>query len=168
MASIPGVVAGGVPPRWQVQHVTTWRPPKLSLLILFITSTICRATSFRGGSFSHCGFEPPAPTWQSPQHTFRAAENRPMVPMNSSTVKPFNTLIFLKTSSAIWGLACAKAMPPNGTVAPSNATALRYINSRFDGSFIATFSLDFGSHEHGENIPACNRVGSMMIQSDRK
>src|ERR1700722_4311149 len=137
MASIPGVVAGGVPPRWQVQHVTTWRPPKLSLLILFITSTICRATSFRGGSFSHCGLEPPAPTWQSPQHTFRAAENRPMVPMNSSTVRPFRTFIFLKTSSAICGLACAKATPPaKGNAAPSHATAPRTIHARF-GSFIA-------------------------------
>src|SRR5580698_6423198 len=138
MASMDGVVAGGVVPRWHVQQVTAWRPPKLSLLILFITSTMWRATSFRGGSLSHCGLEPPAPTWQSPQQTFKAAEKRPMVPMNSSTVKPFSTFMFLKTSSAICGLACPKAAPPKGTDAPSNATALLYITSRFDGSFIAT------------------------------
>src|ERR1700685_3036061 len=144
MASIPGVVAGGVVPRWQGQQVTTCRAPQLSLLTLSIPSTTRRATSFRGGSLSHCGLEPPAPTWQSPQHTFKAAEKSPMVPINSSTVRPFKTFIFLKTSSAIWGLACAKATPPNGTVAPSNATALLYINDRFDGSFIAAspcFSL---------------------------
>src|ERR1700733_6878025 len=138
MASMGGGVAGPPLPRWQVQQVTIWAPPKLVLLMVFTIAIILRATAFRGTSLSHCGLEPPAPTWQSPQHTFRAAEKRPMVPMNSSTVRPFNTLIFLKTSSAICGFACAKTAPPNGTAAPSNANALLYITNRFDGSFIAT------------------------------
>ncbi len=98
-------------PRWQVQQVTTCRPPKLSLLIAFTIRTMRRAIFFRGGSSSHFGFEVPAPVWQSPQHTVRAAEKSPIVPMNSSTGIPFSTWIFLKTSSAICGFdeVCANA-----------------------------------------------------------
>src|SRR5580700_10988220 len=130
MESIEGVVAGPPLPRWQVQQVTIWAPPKLVLLMPCTIEIILRATIFRGGSLSHCGLEPPAPTWQSPQHTLRAAEKRPIVPMNSSTVRPFSTWTFLKTSSAICdpALVCAKATPPNGRAAPSQATAPVNIN----------------------------------------
>src|SRR5579859_6036704 len=130
-----GVVAGPPLPRWQVQQVTIWAPPKLLLLMPCIIEIILRATCLRGMSLSHWGSDPPAPTWQSPQQTFRAAEKRPMVPMNSSTVRPLSTWTFLKTSSAICGLACARATPPNGTVAPSSANAP--VNIRFfDENFI--------------------------------
>src|SRR5215472_11787408 len=111
-----GVTAGLGVPRWHVQHVTIWRPPKLSLLIAFTIWIIRRAMSFRGGSSSHFGLEVPAPVWQSPQHTVNAAEKRPIVPMNSSTGMPLSTWMFLKTCSAIGGLVCAKALPSHTSV----------------------------------------------------
>src|SRR5947209_5123561 len=120
MVSMLGVVDGFCAPRWQVQQVTCLAPLKFSALILFTISTIRRATTFRGGSAAQSGWSVPAPVWQSPQHTLRAAENSPMVPMNSSTGMPFSTWIFLNACSDIWGrappCACANATRPNGSV----------------------------------------------------
>src|ERR1700680_1757802 len=99
MESSGGVTDGAEIPRWQVQQVTAWRPPKLVWLMVFTIWAIWRALSFRGGSSSHFGLDVPAPVWQSPQHTFRGAEKSPIVPMNSSTGIPFQTLMFLKSCS---------------------------------------------------------------------
>src|SRR6185369_766890 len=114
--SIGGVIEGAGLPRWQVQQVTTWRPPKLSRLIALTIVTILRAICFRGGSASHCGFDVPAPTWQSPQQTLSAAENSPIVPMNSSTGMPLRTWIFLKACSDVCGLAAAGAWARANTI----------------------------------------------------
>src|SRR5438552_3501365 len=84
--------------------------------------TICiirRAVRFFGGSSSHLGFDVPAPVWQSPQQTVNAAENSPMVPMNSSTGIPFRTWTFLKTWSDICGCG---AWPPAAATLVTHAT----------------------------------------------
>src|SRR5262249_28585012 len=154
-----GVMEGAGLPRWQVQQVTTCRPPKLSRLMAFTMVTILRAICFRGGSASHCGFDVPAPTWQSPQQTLNAAEKSPIVPMNSSTGMPFSTWIFLKACSDICGLAaagaCARARttPAEGApgmfvqvvvnrmlIAPAIAPTR---STRFAGSFIYSSTYKF-------------------------
>ena len=92
-----GVTIGRSLPRWHVQHVTTCRPLKLSRLMAATIWIIRRAVRFFGGSSSHFGLDVPAPVWQSPQQTLSAAENSPIVPMNSSTGIPLRTCTFLKT-----------------------------------------------------------------------
>src|SRR5262249_7083824 len=118
-----GVAIGRSLPRWPVQQVTTCRPLKLSRLM---AATICimrRAVRFFGGSSSHFGFDVPAPVWQSPQQTVRAAENNPMVPMNSSTGIPFKTWTFLKTWSDIWTAGCGACPATRATLAAQTMTA---------------------------------------------
>src|SRR5262245_8129037 len=104
-----GVTDGLVCPRWHVQHVTTWRPPKLVLLMFWTIAIIARAVRLRGGSSSHFGFDVPAPVWQLPQHRLSEVVNTPIVPMNSSTGMPLSTWMFLNTVSDIWGFAVAAA-----------------------------------------------------------
>jgi hypothetical protein len=135
-----GVIAGLSVPRWQVQHVTTWRPPKLSLLSAVIICTMRRAVRFRGGSSSHFGFDVPAPVWQSPQHTLREVEKKPIVPMNSSTGMPLSTWMFLKTVSDICGVAPPAAWPPAcGSFVPLAANATLIVNATM---IPATASVD--------------------------
>src|SRR4029077_14786632 len=102
-----GVTDGLVWPRWQVQHVTTWRPPNRVLLMSCTIEIIARAVRLRGGSSSHFGFDVPAPVWQLPQHRLSDVVNTPIVPMNSSTGMPLSTWMFLKTVSDI----CAGGPP---------------------------------------------------------
>src|SRR5215831_2787459 len=104
-----GVTDGLVWPRWHVQHVTTWRPPKRVLLMSCTIEIIARAVRLRGGSSSHFGFDVPAPVWQLPQQRLSDVVNTPIVPMNSSTGIPLSTWTFLKTLSDICGFAVAAA-----------------------------------------------------------
>src|SRR5215510_4711588 len=104
-----GVTDGLVWPRWHVQQVTTWRPPKLVLLMFCTMATMARAVRLRGGSSSHFGFEVPAPVWQLPQHRLNDVVNTPIVPMNSSTGMPLSTWMFLNTVSDICAFAVAAA-----------------------------------------------------------
>src|ERR1051325_3196677 len=63
-----GVTEGLSCPRWQVQQVTTWRPPKFVLLMFCTICVMVRAMRLRGLlSSSHFGLDVPAPTWQLPQ-----------------------------------------------------------------------------------------------------
>src|SRR5580658_11187177 len=135
MVSTAGVTAGSETPRWQVQQVTFSLPPKFSLLMAFTIWIMRRAIFLRGGASSaQFGLSPPAPVWQSPQQTLRAAEKRPMVPMNSSTGMPLRIWMFLKATSDIcWrGIAgagfCAKALPPNWMSDPPTASATVPLN----------------------------------------
>ncbi len=109
-----GVTAGLSCPRWHVQHVTTWRPPKFVLLMFWTIWTIARAVRFRAVcgdpvSSSHFGSDVPAPVWQLPQHRLSDVVKTPIVPMNSSTGMPLSTWTFLNTASDICGLAVAAA-----------------------------------------------------------
>src|SRR5712691_9850958 len=67
MTSMIGVTSGLSRLRWQVQQVTSWRPPKLVLLILVTMFTIERAIRFLGVSAGQSTLSVPAPTWQSEQ-----------------------------------------------------------------------------------------------------
>src|SRR3954471_14115464 len=100
-----GVTDGLSCPRWHVQHVTTWRPPKRVLLMSCTIWIIARAVRLRGGSSSHFGFDVPAPVWQLPQHRLSDVVKTPIVPMNSSTGIPLSTWTFLNTLSDICGVA---------------------------------------------------------------
>src|SRR5215475_15147776 len=100
-----GVTDGLNCPRWQVQQVTTCRPPKFVLLMFCTIATMARAVRLRGGSSSHFGFDVPAPVWQLPQQRLNDVVNTPIVPMNSSTGMPLSTWTFLNTLSDICGVA---------------------------------------------------------------
>src|SRR5258708_39059153 len=65
--SIVGVVKGLSRLRWQVQHVTIWRPPKVVLLMLVTIFTMVRAITFLGVSAAQFTVSVPAPTWQAEQ-----------------------------------------------------------------------------------------------------
>src|SRR2546426_2118881 len=99
-----GVTTGLSRLRWQVQQVTTCRPLKFCLLMACTMVAIRRAVRFLGVSTSQCSL-----SWHSPQHMLRAAENRPIVPMNSSTGIPVSTCTFLKTSCDICGFSADPA-----------------------------------------------------------
>ena len=100
MSSV-GVVTGLSRPRWQVQQVTTWRPPKLSRLIAVTICTMRRAVRFRGVSSAQSTWSVPADGWQPTQSEPTAADMMPIVSMKSSTPMPFSAWTFLKTSSTI-------------------------------------------------------------------
>src|SRR6267142_2015714 len=114
-----GVTTGRSRLRWQVQQVTTCRPLKFVLLMVCTICAILRAVRFLGVSTSQCSL-----SWHSPQHMLRAAENSPIVPMNSSTGIPVSTCTFLKTSCDICGFGAepgccplaAKAIPITQTI----------------------------------------------------
>ena len=78
-----GITFGRELPRWQVLHVTTWRPAKLPLLMAATICTIRRAVRFRSLSSAYFAQLPPlSSTWQSVQFMPSAAEKNPIVPMN--------------------------------------------------------------------------------------
>jgi len=89
------------------------------------------------------GLEVPAPVWQSPQHTLRAAEKRPNVPMNSSTGIPFSTWTFLKIVSGRLPsrLRLNPTLPNDHTSERQNSTQPRDCTGKhqsFDETFIDT------------------------------
>ena len=61
MMSIVGVTSGLSRLRWQVQHVTIWRPWKLVLLMVATMFTMRRAITFRGVSAAQFTSLVPAP-----------------------------------------------------------------------------------------------------------
>ena len=68
-------------------------------------SSIFRAVCFSGVSLANLSHVVVlSDVWQSVQFMLVAAENIPIVSMNSSTGIPLMIWRFLKTSSAIWGL----------------------------------------------------------------
>src|SRR5262245_55554695 len=67
IVAMTGVTNGLSRLRWQVQHVTICRPPKLVLLIVATMFTIVRAIRFLGVSAAQSTLSVPAPTWQSEQ-----------------------------------------------------------------------------------------------------
>ena len=84
--------------------MTTCRPPKFARLISVIIATIRRAVRFFGLRSAAYAAQPVSlPVWQSSQEMPSAAEKTPIVPISSLTVVPFNTWMFLNTSSAISG-----------------------------------------------------------------
>src|SRR5262245_50993229 len=106
-SSSVGVTTGLSRLRWQVQHVTTCRPLKFALLMACTICAILRAVRFLGVSNSQCSL-----SWHSPQHMLSAAENSPIVPMNSSTGIPVSTVTFLKTSCDICDFGADPACGP--------------------------------------------------------
>src|SRR5260370_7848505 len=91
----------------------------------FTIRIILRAVCFVGVSTAYFVTSLEASVaWQSIQFMLREAAIKPIVPMNSSTVSPRRTWMFLKTSSAIWGFSCGAAWPFAGAFASREMTAI--------------------------------------------